>query len=233
MGDFRPSKEWIVPRLLGGQLTSHDLAIRAHVSLSWIFDTYAQLTLLHALLSIVFVGILQTDEPEEWPSLFSSPLEAFTVRRFWGSFWHRLVTPSAAAWARCIASFFPFLRGNSTLRKAFIASFVFSASGLAHVLVGWRLGDEALERDLYFFWANFGVVALEIVIARAVPVAIRNTFPTKRHSLLAHPMVSLCAKGLGFFWVSTWFIIAIPHVLYPKIHATISAQLLAATFGKQ
>lgn len=231
MGDFRPSREWIVPRILGGELSSHELAVRAHVSLSWVFDTYAQLTLLHITLSVVFVIVLQVDRPEEWPSLFGSPLEAFTLRRFWGTFWHRLLSPSAAAWAQFIFARVPLLRRiGSGGRKLFVAYFIFTASGLAHVLVGWRLGDEALMRDLYFFWANFAAVALEIVIAKVVPGAIRSLLPPKREILMASRWVQVVARGVGYLWVMSWFIATIPHVLFPKIHAAISAQLLAATF---
>lgn len=233
MGDFRPSREWIIPRVLGGQLTAHELAIRAHISLSWVFDTYAQLTILHSVIGVIFVAFLQFDEPQEWPSLFGSPLEAYTVRRFWGRFWHRLVSPIAVAWASAMASYIPSLRGkNSQLRKPFIAFFVFTVSGLAHVLVGWRLGDEALERDLHFFWANFVVVTLEIVVGKLACLAIRSGLPTKMSGVLDDARVVVVAKCVGFLWVTAWFVATIPHVLYPKIHASISAQLLAATFGQ-
>ena len=30
------------------------------------------------------------DRPEEWPPLFGSISEAYTLRRFWGVFWHKL-----------------------------------------------------------------------------------------------------------------------------------------------
>ena len=44
---------------------------------------YLLLTTLHCIYSIIMVG-LGVSEPRQWPALFGSPFEAFTVRRFWG-----------------------------------------------------------------------------------------------------------------------------------------------------
>ncbi|KAG9252670.1 membrane bound O-acyl transferase family-domain-containing protein [Emericellopsis atlantica] len=218
--DFSPAKEWVVRRLLFGDVSARDIFIRTYVALSWIIETYSQLTLCHIALGFVFVVILQFDEPEEWPPLFRSPLEAFTLRRFWGVFWHRLITPSATAWARSIASRLPLLRSSPTLEKLFTAFFVFTTSGLAHVLVGWRLGDKALERDLFFFWANFVAIGIEIALSRLGKRINRN------------PAVKLLSRMFGYAWVVGFFVLTVPHVLFPKMHYAIRAQMFARMFER-
>ena len=45
--------------------------------------TYFSMTTIHCAFSILSVG-LQISKPHEWPAMFGSPLEAYTVRRYWG-----------------------------------------------------------------------------------------------------------------------------------------------------
>ncbi|RXW19783.1 hypothetical protein EST38_g6073 [Candolleomyces aberdarensis] len=52
--------------------------------------TYCGLRMMHSFLSAAFVGT-KISEPEDWPLLFGSLGEAYTVRRFWGKFWHQLL----------------------------------------------------------------------------------------------------------------------------------------------
>ncbi|KAH8169431.1 membrane bound o-acyl transferase family protein [Sarocladium implicatum] len=220
--DFSPSHEWLFRRLLSGRITSHELGVRICVSFSWIAETYAQLTLIHLLLSVFFVAFLGVDEPAEWPSLFSSPLEAYTLRRFWGRFWHRLITPSASAWARFLwSNALPLpstLRHHRAIGAVFTAWFIFTISGVAHMLVGWRLGDVALMRDVYFFWANFGAIGGEIVLTRIT--SRTSDGMSQRLDISPRPPkgTSFLFQGLGYVWVMSWFMLTIPHVLYPKMH---------------
>lgn len=226
VADFAPSREWLVPRVLSGEMTVHDLGVRAYVSLAWIYDTCSQLVLVHILLSFVFVVVLRVDEPEEWPSLFRSPLEAYTVRRFWGVYWHRLLTPTAIRWAKFITRRASFLRGHQEAEKLFVAWFVFTTSGVAHVLVGWQLGDAALGRDLYFFWANFGVIGLEIVIGKMAKCVCRHVAPAQE-SRSGKLYLRIFGRVLGYLWVVLWFMMTIPHILFPKTYAAIRLQLFA------
>jgi len=46
-------------------------------------DIYFSMTTMHCIFSIVSVG-LRFSKPHEWPPMFGSPLEAYTVRRYWG-----------------------------------------------------------------------------------------------------------------------------------------------------
>ncbi|KAH8173807.1 membrane bound o-acyl transferase family protein [Sarocladium implicatum] len=225
VADFSPSREWLLPRLVSGELTVHDLGVRTYVSLAWIYDTCSQLVLVHTLLSLFFVLLLQVDEPEEWPPLFRSPLKAYTVRRFWGTYWHRLLTPTAIRWAKFITARVPLLRRQKGAEKLFVAWFVFTVSGVAHVLVGWQLGDAALRRDLYFFWANFGVIGFEIVLEKVAASVCRHVAPDK--GVLSHPYLRIFGRVLGCLWVVFWFIMTIPHILFPKTYAAIRMQMLA------
>ncbi|OBT74656.1 hypothetical protein VF21_07014 [Pseudogymnoascus sp. 05NY08] len=60
------------------------------MSVQWIWSSYVVLTLSHDILAIFFVTLLRWDQPSQWPALFGSIAEAYSLRRFWGVFWHLL-----------------------------------------------------------------------------------------------------------------------------------------------
>ena len=39
--------------------------------------------------SLLFVGLFLST-PDRWPSLFGNPADLYTVRNFWGRFWHQI-----------------------------------------------------------------------------------------------------------------------------------------------
>ncbi|KAI0376142.1 membrane bound O-acyl transferase family-domain-containing protein [Hypomontagnella monticulosa] len=170
LSDFSPAREPIIRRLVYDTVTSHELIIRAFISTIWIFDSISQLEISHAAMGILFVAVLRVDEPHEWPPLFGNPLEAYSLKRFWGRFWHRLFT-SAGVWARALTDNKIFSQVPVGLKKAFAAFFIFTVSGLAHAIVGWKTGDTALERDIMFFWCNFLGVCFEMVASKYLPTA--------------------------------------------------------------
>jgi len=59
--------------------------------MAFILNNWLWIASYHECLSIVFIYVLRLDEPREWPPIYGNLLEAYTVRRFWAYFWHRLV----------------------------------------------------------------------------------------------------------------------------------------------
>jgi hypothetical protein len=56
--DFSPKTEWSLHRLLSGEVSARNIAIRTYVALSCIIETYSQLMLCHTVLGLVFVAPL-------------------------------------------------------------------------------------------------------------------------------------------------------------------------------
>lgn len=83
--DFGPDNQGLLPLL-----TKRDLILRLLMSYQWVWDTHILLTVAHNLLAAVFVSVMQWDRPDDWPALFGNITQAYTLRRFWGQFWHRL-----------------------------------------------------------------------------------------------------------------------------------------------
>ncbi|KAH9999744.1 membrane bound O-acyl transferase family-domain-containing protein [Xylariaceae sp. FL0662B] len=214
--DFTSDQEPILRRLLewdDDPITYHQLLLRAFMSLSWVWANVLILESYHAVLAVVFVVILRFDNPDDWPPLFGSPAEAWTVRRFWGKFWHRIASPSFASWSRLVSRRLLRCQPRSWLDKAVIAFGIFFLSGVTHAIAAWRVGQGDADRDLLFFCANFVVVGFELLISKIFRLAARRM---RHEALLKDHRVQMFGKALGFVWVFAWFFWLAPRWLYPK-----------------
>ncbi|OTB16651.1 hypothetical protein K445DRAFT_59145 [Daldinia sp. EC12] len=216
--DFTPDQEPIIRRLLerdeDDPVSRHQLLLRAFICISWMWPNILVLESYHALLSLLFVVVLRFDGPEDWPPLFGSPLEAWTVRRFWGKFWHRIASPTFHTYAEVFSQYILRLKPESTVEKAIVAFGIFFLSGLLHAVTAWKVGHGEGHRDMLFFCANYFVIGGEILISRLLRNLARKT---KYEARLKDSKMRVAEKALGFVWVFAWFFWSTPRWLYPKI----------------
>lgn len=221
--DFAPSSQVLFRRLLwpsaGPKFTQREIQIRLFTSVSWIWQGFLMLHTCHVLLSIFFVTILRIDTPEEWPPLFGSPMKAYSVRRFWTKFWHRMMVPGSTSSGKMVARQVGGVVPCSRLEKGFIAFWTFFLSGIYHAIADWQAGESCVpSADLLFFLANFGAAAIETI---AVPVIVAVG---KQHSnsILCQVIFSdRASKLIGFAWVMGFFFWIVPKWQYSKMHLTL------------
>ncbi|KAI6089843.1 membrane bound O-acyl transferase family-domain-containing protein [Hypoxylon rubiginosum] len=215
--DFTADKEPILRRVIeqdeDDPITQHQLVLRAFMSVAWIWANILILESYHAVLSVFFVVVLRFDDPEDWLPLFGSVAEAWTVKRFWGRFWHRIATPTFATWARVVSRRVLKLDPGSEFEKTAVAFGIFLLSGLAHAAAAWRVGQGDAHRDLLFFCANFVVVGVEILVAGLVRGTVRKT---RYAALLRDRRLRIAGRALGYVWVFAWFFWATPRWMYSK-----------------
>lgn len=77
---FRAEKQYIFRRVT--DVTAEELGVRAGGVLGYALAASAALTMLHSLASATMVG-LGIHDPEEWPSMFGSISDAWSIRRLW------------------------------------------------------------------------------------------------------------------------------------------------------
>ncbi|KAF4980509.1 hypothetical protein FZEAL_3497 [Fusarium zealandicum] len=212
ISDFAPDME--LPFVM---LSWHQLLLRAIVSVQWIWSAYFFLEFCHRLLAIVFVSMLGFDRPDEWPALFGSPLEAQSIRGFWGRFWHRITIPTYSYYSLLVCRRLLVLEPKSRLEQTMIPMLIFTMSGLSHSLVGWASGDAALHRDLVFFEVNF--------LAAAVETMVKKTKTYSRVKELLPPLSAVVNRVIGITWVFVFFFCVTPSWMYPKIYCALSGLL--------
>ncbi|KAI8962865.1 membrane bound O-acyl transferase family-domain-containing protein [Daldinia sp. FL1419] len=146
--DFTPDQEPILRHLLewdDDPISSRQLLLRAFVCVSWMWTNVLMLESYHAILSLLFVVVLRFDDPEDWPPLFGNPVEAWSVRRFWGRFWHRIASPTFDTYARIISQRILRLKPGSSADRAIAAFGIFFLSGLVHAITAWKVGQGELD----------------------------------------------------------------------------------------
>ncbi|KAH7353915.1 membrane bound O-acyl transferase family-domain-containing protein [Plectosphaerella cucumerina] len=214
---YAPSQESLFRRLAIGDPSlydTHALTLRTSTTFWWIWGNYASLEVGHAILSIVGVGVLCLDEPEDWPPLYGSLTEAYTLRRFWGRFWHSCMAPSAWEWS-CRACGLLGLRGKSANRDALAALGVFLVSGCAHGLVALRKGEGAPGKDIMFFMANYVLVIFERFVGGCAVAILRGS---RARCMLESAKLMRLLRVCGYTWVFFCLFWLSPKWLYPKFY---------------
>ncbi|KAH7626157.1 hypothetical protein B0T09DRAFT_231086, partial [Sordaria sp. MPI-SDFR-AT-0083] len=156
--DFGPYKQGLLP-----PLTKRDLTLRFLMSYQRIWDTYSLLTAAHNLLAAVFVSVLQWDRPDEWPALFGNISDAYSLRRFWGLFWHRLHVTVFEAYLSMVLRV-KWLR-HGIISREFRALWIFILSAICHTGSNWVLTHRSnVVQEFRFFLSNYVVCWAETVL---------------------------------------------------------------------
>jgi hypothetical protein len=207
--DFSPHKQIYVRRLFTHTITSRETIIRAVTVFHFVFSNYTIFTSLHDLLSIFFVNILHLDEVKDWPPLFGSIVNAYTLRGFWGGFWHSLAYRSYTSYAKLMSRKFLGIPDSSMVGTVVIRFFVFFFSGVTHAAVSWRLGCRfGLWEEVVWFCGNFVALVVEDVVQRA----IYKYFSKDKEMIY----MSMATKWVGYFWVFGYFFWSLPKSHYPR-----------------
>ncbi|KAI0926545.1 hypothetical protein AcW1_002493 [Taiwanofungus camphoratus] len=158
---------------------------------------FGMMDMRYSLLSVVLVT-LGLSEPKDWPDLYGSWADAYTVRRFWGRTWHQLIRRYVSAYGKCVCRTLRLPSGSwvSSQTQLYIA---FIVSGLMHCG-----GDLMARRDLFgssfpFFIAQAAAITFEDVI---ISIARRIGVDEGKSGSLA--------RIVGYVWVFVWFSISAP-----------------------
>ena len=153
----------------------------------------------HECFSIIFIYVLKLDEPYEWPPIYGNLVEAYTVRRFWAHFWHRIVyAPFRAVADRLSARAFG--EGNrGVARRLMNVTLVFLLSGLIHSTMDWNNGScDCWASGVFYFVQPLGFVLESLAQFAWTPIR-------KRVFVLGSRVPSILERALGYLWVWTWF----------------------------
>ncbi|KAF4815966.1 Signal peptidase complex catalytic subunit SEC11 [Colletotrichum siamense] len=203
-------------------VSQRQIFLRIFTVFSWIWSNFLILESYHAILSTTFV-LLGIDNPADWPPLFGSITDAWTVQRFWGRFWHRIATPTLTTWTRTILRITH--EPQTTFEKATVAFGVFFLSGIMHMTAAWRTGEGYVHLDVMFFCANFFAIAAEIAVSRAWMQVVRRA----KLKPGAEARVCQASRWFGYLWTFALFFWMAPRWLYPKTLRWLIKQALTQT----
>lgn len=120
---------------------------------------FCGIQLNYLLTSITFVG-LGLSRPEDWPPLYGNIWDAFTVRRVWGCFWHKLIRRTLSSYAKFAVRT---LRLTDETGAIVHLILTFTLSGIFHALpLRVMLGPDhhGLPISTIFFFASQAIAIL-------------------------------------------------------------------------
>ena len=206
INSFAPAQERYFSRLLTSRVTAYESLLRAVLAIQWIWINFFGLYIAQTAVAVLFSVILRWDEPCEWPLLFGSLLEAYSLRRFWGQFWHRIVVRPYTTYGVYISRSCG-ITAKSPAEKIATAVFVFLLSGIAHSLVTWQTIGCGYWRDIGWFLINAVATVGETLVIKWWKRAVKPAGKTRS-----------LHKVLGALWVFGFFFWSVPKWEYGKIY---------------
>ncbi|KAK2763127.1 hypothetical protein FQN54_009763 [Arachnomyces sp. PD_36] len=186
------------------RLSIQELAPRAVFTASAFVRTYFLLSLYQrtAALATVAVGFYS---PEEWPAPFGSVSDAYTLRGYWGKFWHQMIRWPLTSMATFITDDVLWLPKHTRLHRYTHLTLVFTVSGLLHsVPMGYsnHPGDQ-LGVTLFFTCFSVGII---------IEDAVQELW---RRSMGDTQKTEAWKRVIGYAWVLSWFVVTGPYFTYP------------------
>ena len=206
--DFLPDREHALRRL--SEITLRECIIRTFFVFHFIWGSYAEFEIVHQLYASISVSI-GIDDPEDWPPLYGSIKDTFTLRHFWGRFWHRLVYRSYGAYGRLLSHEVLRVKKGSAMDRFVRNGTVFFLSGCAHAAVTWRLGFTCgYWEDISWFTGNFLAMYAEEAFFALVTGWLGE-------DVWKRPAIKTWGRAMGYLWVAAWLWWSLPKTMYPKM----------------
>ena len=202
--DFDPSKQSYLRRIR--TITFRETTIRSWLVFNFVWSSWAIFTASHNILAFAFVA-LGIDEPEDWPSLYGSISEAYSIRRFWGKFWHHLVQRSYRTYGSLLSQKILRLPPGSFADRTCVSFSVFLISGMVHACITAQLGFTCgYWEDVAFFMTYYAALLVETGVQRFASLVFGGSRPE-----------GWICRLVGYTWVFGFLFWVLPKHQYPKV----------------
>jgi hypothetical protein len=203
--DFTLTKGIFLRRLFADSISNREVIIRCWLVGGALFSNYAIVSILHGVLSITAVS-LHFDEPEDWPSMYGSLADAYSLGRFWSRFWNRWAYKIHCTFAKHLAFKVLEISRGTFVATASIHVLVFLFSGMIHGLVSWELGYGCgVWEEIAWYCFNSIITIIELNVSTILAIL------EKRGGLYLHP--PLC-RVFGYFWTFGILFWSLPKVQF-------------------
>ncbi|EEQ87592.1 TRI7 protein [Blastomyces dermatitidis ER-3] len=165
------------------------------------------------LLSIISVG-LRISNPSDWPPLFNSMWDAYTLRNYWGKFWHQMLRWPFTSISNYLTRRVLRLPRPSFLERYLNILFVFSLSGILHVpfLAATSISILDSWRGSMLYFTSF---TLGFMIEDTAQALWRRLGVEKLGSQPASAGVTVFKRVVGMLWVISFMCMTVPFFGYP------------------
>jgi len=177
------------------------------------------------VMAFVFVGT-GISKVEAWRPPFGSISKAYTVRNFWGIFWHQFFRQTFSSPSNYLAHVILRLPSTGLVQRYVKILTTFFISGLLHLAVDLALGMSFSESGSVPF---FLTQALGIILEDGVQAIYRSRSKDSAGTDDREP--PLWARVLGYFWLVVFMAWSTPIWSYPAIRRNQESILPFSLFG--
>lgn len=202
--DIAPHRDSMLPQLLHNSLTAHQLHLRAEEALLSLARPALIISIHHCLVSALAVLLFpHSTTPADWPPLFGSPTQAWSLGRFYSAVWGRLMRKAFTMNAAFVTGTVLRMRLRTARARCAIVLGAFVLSGGMHVLAGWRAGGCGNGAVFWTFVAEGCVVLVERGLVAGY---VRVVHSRKRRGLgwRWKRWEMWGWRGVGYVWVVMW-----------------------------
>jgi hypothetical protein len=150
--------------------------------------TWATLSLAYGAVAVL-TSLIGLYEPKDWPDVFGSWTEAYTVRNFWGKTWHQFLRRPLATQGHVVVRTLGLKKGTfaSKYAQLYVAFFWTAAS---HCTSAYLVSGSDFGEWKFFLYQAVAIMLEDHIVDAAKTVGLQqNRF----------------WKGIGFAWVFAWF----------------------------
>ncbi|TWU75761.1 hypothetical protein ED733_002362 [Metarhizium rileyi] len=177
---------------------------------AWLFVARVLIDASYRATSLLAVGLGRA-APEGWPPVFGSMWTAYTLRNFWGKFWHQSLRWPFTSVSSYLTRRVLRLPRPSLAERYLNIGLVFTLSGLLHVLMDSLQGVPPSQSGAMIFFPLF---TLGFIIEDSIQAAWKRFHVTDE---TCRPRLLLpWQRVLGFIWVVTWISLTSPYYLAPS-----------------
>ncbi|RPD52491.1 hypothetical protein L226DRAFT_617898 [Lentinus tigrinus ALCF2SS1-7] len=149
--------------------------------------------IFYEIASLLAVG-LGFSQPQDWPDLFGSISDAYTLRRLWARTWHQMFGRHFSSWGKLVVRMLRIPRGTwlSSQTQVYTA---FLVSALLHSFGDIMVDKREFGRSFPFFLSQAAAITFEdtvIALGKSYGIAGGKEGPPR------------AIKVLGYAWVLLW-----------------------------
>ena len=232
--DYGPPHDRLLSRLLpffhqnsDDKITVLECILRAHTSLTILLFEYNLHNIFYTSASILGVGLLG-HSPSQWPPIYGPLKEAYTVRRFYGIFYHNIMRNAFIGNATWIVDSFLLWVSHSAIINRIISSRIRDIRrGLINLVALVICGTmhsvaistiDSCPRDSqmrYYLYIFIGMLTEDSIFWLFKRLHVRH---------LHWDRIGVYLRFGGYLWVFLFHCWMIPNSLYPDIYCETKIQ---------
>ncbi|KAF9884564.1 hypothetical protein FE257_001449 [Aspergillus nanangensis] len=207
---YGPEEEWMPQSL-------DQLRVRIEATLVfWVtLKAFAEIQSKIATALLTAVGVTS---PHDWPPFFGSLREAYTLRGFWGKWWHQQLRWPLTSYSNFITRRVLKLT-RSPLERYLNNALVFAQSGIVHVYFNWIKGVQDGDVGCMAFYISF---VAGYFLEDHVQGLWRKAFD---RTSAQESSLWLLERLVGALWVATFLTIVTPWWVYPFLRLSSSLKM--------